>query len=69
LDPLRNRTTVVRATSLTDDEAAGKLVCFQDREKSPTIKTDRADLAIWVVGEVCDRAKPVGGCVVNVTGV
>jgi hypothetical protein len=66
---LRNRTTIVRATSLTNNEATGKLVYFQDREKSPTIKTDRADLAIWIVGEVCDRAKHVGSRVVNVTGV
>jgi putative NADH-flavin reductase len=66
---LRNRTTIVRATSLTNKEATGKLVYFQDREKSPTIKTDRADLAIWIVGEVCDRAKHVGSRVVNVTSV
>jgi uncharacterized protein YbjT (DUF2867 family) len=66
---LRNRTTIVRATSLTNNEATGKLVYFQDREKSPTIKTDRADLAVWIVGEVCDRGKHVGSRVVNVTGV
>jgi uncharacterized protein YbjT (DUF2867 family) len=66
---LRNRTTIVRATSLTNNEATGKLVYFQDREKSPTIKTDRADLAIWIVGEVCDSAKHVDSRVVNVTSV
>jgi hypothetical protein len=64
LDPLRNRTTVIRATPLTNDEAAGKLVCFQDREKTPTIKTDRADLAAWIVGEVCCGSKHVGSRVV-----
>jgi putative NADH-flavin reductase len=58
---LRNRTTVVRATSLTYNEATGKLVYFQDRDKSPTIKTDRADLAAWIVEEVCGGTKPVGG--------
>jgi uncharacterized protein YbjT (DUF2867 family) len=66
---LRNRTTIVRATSLTDERATGKLAYFQDREKSPTIKTDRADLAAWIVEEACGGAKPVGGRVVNVTGV
>lgn len=66
---LRNRTTIVRATSLTNNEATGKLVYFQDREKSPTIKTDRTDLAIWIVGEVCDRGKHVGSRVVNVTSI
>jgi putative NADH-flavin reductase len=65
---LRNRTTVVRATSLTDNEATGKLMCFKDRDKSPTIKTDRADLAMWIVDEVCIRAQ-LGSRVVNVTGV
>jgi putative NADH-flavin reductase len=58
---LRHRTTVVRATSLTENEATGKLVYFQDREKPPTIKTDRADLAAWIVEEVCGGTKPVGG--------
>jgi putative NADH-flavin reductase len=66
---LRNRTTVVRATSLTYNEATGKLVYFQDRDKSPTIKTDRADLALWITEEVCGGDKPVVSRVVNVTGV
>jgi putative NADH-flavin reductase len=66
---LRNRTTIVRATCLTENEATGKLVYFQDRDKSPTIKTDRSDLAQWIVEEVCGGTKPVGGRVVNVTGV
>jgi uncharacterized protein YbjT (DUF2867 family) len=66
---LRHRTTIVRATSLTDDEATGKLVYFQDREKPPSSKTDRADLAAWIVDEVCGGTKLVGGRVVNVTGI
>jgi NAD(P)-dependent dehydrogenase (short-subunit alcohol dehydrogenase family) len=66
---LRNRTTVVRATYLTDDEATGKLAYFQDREKPPTSKTNRADLAAWIVDEVCSGTKLVGGRVVNVTGI
>jgi putative NADH-flavin reductase len=66
---LRNRTTVVRATSLTNNKATGKLAYFEDGERSPTIKTDRADLASWIVEEVCGGTKPVGGRVVNVTGI
>jgi putative NADH-flavin reductase len=68
---LRNRTTVVRATALTNNEATGKLVYFQDREKAPTIKTDRADLAAWIAEEVCGGGgtKTMGGRVVNVTGI
>jgi hypothetical protein len=66
---LRKRTTVVRATTLTENEATGKLVYFQDREKPPSSKTDRADLAAWIVDEVCGGTKPVIGRVVNVTGI
>jgi len=66
--PLRSRTTVVRATALTEDAPTGKLVQFGDTEKSPTIKTDRADLAAWIVQEVCGGTKPIGGRLVNVTG-
>jgi hypothetical protein len=66
---LRHRTTVVRATHLTDDEPTGKLVYFQDREKPPSSKTDRADLAAWIVDEVCSGTKLLGGRVVNVTGI
>jgi NAD(P)-dependent dehydrogenase (short-subunit alcohol dehydrogenase family) len=66
---LRDRTTVIRATHLTDEKATGKLACFQDREKPPSTKTDRADLAAWIVEEVCGGTKLVGGRVVNVTGV
>jgi hypothetical protein len=57
-DSMRNRTTVIRATSITENEATGKLVYFQDREKPPIIKTDRADLAVWIVEEVCGEIKP-----------
>jgi hypothetical protein len=49
---LRNRTTIVRAPYLTENEATGKLVYFQDREKSPTNKTDRADFTAWIAEEV-----------------
>ena len=67
-DSLHDRTTVVRATGLTDGAPTGqKLVEFGDTEKSPTAKTDRADLAAWIVQEICDGTKPVGGRIVNVT--
>jgi hypothetical protein len=66
---LRHRTTVVRATHLTDNKATGKLAYFEDREEPPSIKTDRADLAAWIVDEVCGGTKLVGGRVVNVTGI
>jgi len=63
------RTTIVRPSALTDNEPTGKLVTFQDTEKPPTIKTDRYDLATWVTREICDEDMPLGGRVVNITGV
>lgn len=54
---LRNRTTVVRATSIMEKGATRKLVYFQDRENPPTIKTDRTDLAAWIVEEVCGKTR------------
>jgi putative NADH-flavin reductase len=65
---LRNRTTVVRATSLTEKDANGKLAYFQDREKRLTIKTDCADLAAWIAEEVCGETKPVYGQINPVFG-
>jgi putative NADH-flavin reductase len=61
LNSLRNLTTVVRATPLTGKDSTGKLVFTQDREKPPTVKVDRADLAAWIVKEVCGGIKPVCG--------
>ena len=66
-----NRTTIVRATALTSDQATGKVVTFGDTVKSPSIKTDRADLVAWMVNEICDGGTPTmpKGGIVNVTSV
>lgn len=64
---IAQRTTIVRPTALTDDTPTGKVVEFKDREKSPTIKTDRSDVAAWVSEQVCGGN--VGGRIVNITGV
>lgn len=64
---IQNRATVVRATSLTDNQATGKLAYFGDQSKGPSIKTDRADLGEWVANEVCGSSKE--SRVVNVTSV
>jgi hypothetical protein len=69
LAEMKSRTTTVRATSLTTGKPTGKLVTFADTIKSPSIKTDRADLAAWVVIEICGAATLPKGGVVNVTGV
>jgi len=67
---IANRTTIVRATALTSQKATGKLVTFEDDAKSPSIQTDRADLAAWMINEMCgsEPTLPSGG-IVNVTSV
>ena len=68
-DAMKNRTTIVRATALTSDQATGNLLTFGDEVKSPSIKTDRADLAAWIVNEICEEATLPDGGIVNVTSV
>lgn len=63
------RTTIVRPTTLTDNEPTGKLVKFGDRVKAPTLNTDRKDVAAWVAQEVLGGTKPSSHRVVNLTGV
>jgi hypothetical protein len=64
---IRDRTTIVRATALTNDKPTGNLAYFGDTSKGPSIKTARADLAKWIAEEVCsDKAE---SRVVNVTSV
>ena len=65
-EPLKNRTIVVRPTSLTSDAPTGKLVEFGDTVKGPSIHTDRADLAEWIANAIASGKDP---CVVNLTGV
>jgi len=64
----KDRTVVVRATALTDGQPTGKLVEFGDTAKSPSIKTDRSDLAAWVTNQVVNDL-PHAGKIVNVTSV
>jgi uncharacterized protein YbjT (DUF2867 family) len=45
---LADRTWIVRATSLTDDQAKGKVVTFGDIDKGPTVHVDRADVASYI---------------------
>lgn len=68
LEAIPERTTIVRATGLTNDQATGKVTTFQDQEKAPSNKTDRADLAAWIAAEVCENSAP-GPHIVNVTSV
>lgn len=70
---IRKRVTIVRAFRLTDGEPTRHLAYFSGRGKCPLLKTDRADLAAWIVREVCTpqtlkRTKQYN-LVVNVTSV
>lgn len=68
LEPFLDRTTIVRPTALTVDKPAARLTTFGDKAKAPTIQTDRADLAAWIVHQICDSDKPLGHLAVNLTG-
>jgi len=50
--PLKTRTLIIRPSGLTENEATGRVVEF-DSSKTipPTTKTDRKDLAKWLVQE------------------
>ena len=58
---MKNRTMIVRPTALVENEATGKLVSFGDLEKSPTIQTDRKDLADWLIKEAVLKVFEEGG--------
>ena len=48
---MKNRTMIVRPTALTENEATGHVVTFGEKEKCPTLQTDRKDLADWLIRE------------------
>ena len=66
---IKDRTMIVRATALTDSKPTGNIKMFGDTAKSPTIHIDRADLAEWIVKQICEKSDNVRGRVVNITGV
>lgn len=61
LSAMKNRTMIVRPTALTENDSTGKTILFDGTKKCPTMKTDRKDLAEWIVnkalygGEVADH--------------
>jgi hypothetical protein len=63
---LQHRTVIVRATSLTDDEASGEILEFGDRERSPSLRIARDDVARYITREVCES--DLRGKIVNITG-
>ena len=63
---LGDRTVIIRPTSLTDGKATGKIIEFGNKVKSPTIKIDRGDVAVYVVKEACGGS--FRGKAVNITG-
>ena len=68
LTAMPDRVTVVRPTGLTENKPTGHVESFGSLAQPPTVETDRADLAAWIVQQICDE-KSVGGKVVNITSV
>lgn len=66
MEPFLHRCTIVRATALVDGQPTGKMVEFDDTAKSPSIKTDRNDLAQWIADDIFNK-KNRG--IVNLTSV
>ena len=62
-----SRTTVVRATSLVDNSATTGLVEFGDRDKCPTVKTDRYYLAARIAFEINRGQTSTAARVYNLT--
>mmetsp|Transcript_33042 Transcript_33042/g.97495 ORF Transcript_33042/g.97495 Transcript_33042/m.97495 type:complete len:236 (+) Transcript_33042:324-1031(+) len=67
LQPLMDRTVILRPTALTDKPSNGaKPFYFGDKEKPPTINISRADVAAVVAEEVCGGTS-TGGKTFNLT--
>lgn len=65
---LHERTFTVRPTSIVDDQPAIKMIEFGDTAKRPSSKTDRSDLARYIVDKIYAGESSFGK-IVNVTGV
>jgi NAD(P)H-binding len=64
---IANRTTIVNSTILVEKKPVGSLVSFGDDEESPMTETHIADLAAWIVNELCGMPTMPGGGLVNVS--
>jgi hypothetical protein len=63
---LNDRTLIVRATDLTDNQASGTIVEFGDKERPPSFSIARDDVAHYIAKEVCESN--LHGKIVNITG-
>jgi NAD(P)-dependent dehydrogenase (short-subunit alcohol dehydrogenase family) len=63
---LMDRTLIVRPTSLNDDKSGRVLVEFGDKEKGPTMDSNRSDVAAWIATEI-GRKTFAAGRKVNLT--
>lgn len=69
--PIRNRTTVVRTTNVTDSlpSSSSRRLILNDNDKTPSLYTERSDLAACVVDEILEQPRFYGSRVVNVTSI
>lgn len=74
LHSIRDRTTIVRTTRVTESRIASssssrRLLQVNGNEKIPSLYTERSDLAASVVEEILEQPRMYGCRVVNVTSV
>ena len=66
---IKDRTLIVRPTALTDEKPSSRIIEFGDKAKSPTIHTDRTDVARYLVATIYSQQNGLfGGESVNITG-
>eukprot|EP00525_Craspedostauros_australis_P003779 CAMPEP_0198119642 /NCGR_PEP_ID=MMETSP1442-20131203/26468_1 /TAXON_ID= /ORGANISM="Craspedostauros australis, Strain CCMP3328" /LENGTH=317 /DNA_ID=CAMNT_0043778157 /DNA_START=153 /DNA_END=1106 /DNA_ORIENTATION=+ len=52
-----DRVAIIRTTALRDEKARGKVRVFGDYDKTPRRKTNRKDLALWLIHQIYDAAE------------
>ena len=66
---IKDRTLIVRPTALKDEKTSSRIIEFGDKAKSPTIHTDRTDVARYLVATIYSQQNCLfGGKSVNITG-
>jgi len=69
--PIRNRTTVVRTTNVTESltSSSSRRLILNENDRAPSLFTERSDLAACIVDEILVQPRFYGSRVINVTSV
>ncbi|PXF43648.1 hypothetical protein BWQ96_06607 [Gracilariopsis chorda] len=62
----KERLLIVRPTQLTDGYGGDKVILFDGQQKTPTLKVDRRDVSVWILGQICGEGDCFGRAV-NIT--